>query len=66
MCQFKRGKGNGKALVHGAVPAETLLGWRRGPEKTGFGDPEFFGLLSGCHDQHTVQSLPKVNWLLRE
>ena len=25
-----------------------------------------FGLLSGSHDQHTVQSLPKVKWLLRE
>ena len=65
LCQFKRRKGNAKALVHGAV----LQHYTELEKRTGenwFRRSRIFGLLSGPHDQNTVQSLPKVKWLLRE
>ena len=65
LCANSRGeKGMGR-LWYMVLSCNTT-GLEKRTGENWFRRSRIFGLLSGSHDQHTVQSLPKVKWLLRE
>ena len=52
MCQFKRGKGNGKALVHGAVLQHNWVG-----------EEEWRKLVSAIPDFRAVVGMPRSTYM---